>query len=282
MSEGGRGGALVLVGTPIGNLGDLTPRAVEVLADADVIVCEDTRRTRQLLTHAGVRSRRLVAVHAHREAQSVAAVTGWLREGKRVALVSDAGMPAVSDPGARLVAAVAAAGFPVEVVPGPSAALAALVVSGLPTDRFCFEGFLPRKGPERAARLQAVAGDERTTVIFEAPLRVAATLADLAEACGPGRRVAVARELTKLYEEVWRGPLGEAARLAAAAPSRGEHVIVVAGRPPSEGVPAEDQIEAAVRAQLEAGASARDAAHAVAAELDVARRKAYEVALRLR
>ena len=276
------GGALVLVGTPIGNLGDLTPRAVAVLGEADVIVCEDTRRTRQLLTHAGIRGRRLVAVHAHREAQSVAQVVAWLREGKRVALASDAGMPAVSDPGARLVAAVAAAGLAVEVVPGPSAALAALVASGLPTDRFCFEGFLPRKGPERAARLRAIAGEDRTTVLFEAPPRVAGTLADLAAACGEGRRVAVARELTKLHEEVWRGPAGDAARLAAAASPRGEHVIVVAGRPPSEAAPAESDIEAAVRARLEAGASARDAAHAVAEELDVARRKAYEVALRLR
>ena len=276
------GGVLVLVATPIGNLGDLTPRAVETLGGADVIVCEDTRRTRQLLTHAGIRGRRLVAVHSHREAQSVSQVTEWLREGKRVALVTDAGMPAVSDPGARLVAAVTAAGLPVEVVPGPSAALAALVVSGLPTDRFCFEGFLPRKGAERAARLRALAADERTTVLFEAPPRLAATLAALAAVCGAGRRVAVARELTKLHEEVWRGPLGEAARLAAAAPDRGEQVIVVAGRPPSEGAPAEEAIEAAVRARLAAGDSARDAAHAVAEELDVARRKAYEVALRLR
>ena len=282
MSGGAADGALVLVGTPIGNLGDLTPRAVATLEGADVIVCEDTRRTRQLLTHAGIRGRRLVAVHAHREAQSVAPIVAWLREGKRVALVTDAGMPAVSDPGARLVAAVTAAGLTVEVVPGPSAALAALVASGLPTDRFVFEGFLPRKGPDRAARLRQIAADDRTTVIFEAPPRVAATLDDLAGACGAGRRVAVARELTKLHEEVWRGPVGEAARLAGAAPARGEHVIVVAGRPPSEAAPADEAIEAAVRARLEAGASPRDAAHAVAEELDVARRKAYEVALRLR
>jgi 16S rRNA (cytidine1402-2'-O)-methyltransferase len=278
----GATGALVLVGTPIGNLGDLTPRAVATLEGADVIVCEDTRRTRQLLTHAGVRGRRLVAVHAHREAQSVAQVVAWLREGKRVALVTDAGMPAVSDPGARLVAAVTAAGLPVEVVPGPSAVLAALVASGLPTDRFSFEGFLPRKGHERADRLRQIAADDRTTVIFEAPPRVAATLADLAEACGPGRRVAVARELTKLHEEVWRGQLGEAARLAGTAAARGEHVIVLGGRPPSESELPDETIEAAVRARLEAGASARDAAHAVAEELDVARRKAYEMALRLR
>jgi 16S rRNA (cytidine1402-2'-O)-methyltransferase len=274
--------ALVVVATPIGNLGDLSPRAVDALAGADVIVCEDTRRTRQLLTHAGIPGRRLVAVPAFREAQSVRRVMEWLQAGDRVALVTDAGMPAVSDPGSRLVAAAVAAGYSVEVVPGPSAALAALVASGLATDRFCFEGFLPRRGPERAARLAAAAADERTTVVFESPLRVGATLAELAEVCGPGRRVAVARELTKLHEEVWRGTLGEAAGLAAAATPRGEHVIVVAGRPPEEGVVPAAEVEAAVALRLAAGESARDAARGAAEELGVRRREAYDVALRLR
>ena len=274
--------ALVLVGTPIGNLGDLSPRAVEVLRDADVVLCEDTRRTRQLLTHAGLRGKKLVAVHAHREAQSVAPVVGWLREGKRVALVSDAGMPAISDPGARLVAAVTAAGLDVEVVPGPSAALAARVASGLATERFCFEGFLPRKGAERASRLRALAEDERTSVVFEAPHRLAATLSDLAAACGGSRRVAVAREITKLHEEVWRGPLAAAVERAEVTEARGEYVIVVAGRPPGDHGPDDAELEAAVRARLEAGESARDAAHAVADELSVARKRAYDMALRLR
>ena len=274
-------GTLVVVGTPIGNLADLSPRAVETFERADVILCEDTRRTRQLLTHAGVHGKRLVTVDAHREAQSVKPVVEWLREGKRVVLVSDAGMPAVSDPGGRLVAAVTAAGLDVEVVPGPSAALAALVASGLPTDRFCFEGFLPRKGAERKQRLGTVAGETRTTILFEAPHRLGATLADLEAACGGGRRVALARELTKVHEEVWRGPLGEAVRRAAESEPRGEHVIVLAGRPPATGPP-DEEVEAAVRARLEAGQSARDAAQAVAEELAVARRRAYEMALRLK
>jgi len=273
--------ALVLVGTPIGNLGDLSPRAVDALRDADVVLCEDTRRTRQLLTHAGVHGKRLVTVDAHREAQSVAPVVGWLREGKSVVLVSDAGMPAVSDPGARLVAAVCAAGLEVQVVPGPSAALAALVASGLPTDRFCFEGFLPRKGAERSARLRVLASEDRTTVLFEAPHRLAATVADLADACGGGRRVALARELTKLHEEVWRGPLADAVQHATETEPRGEYVIVVAGRPPERG-PDDAEVEAAVRARLEAGDTARDAARAVAEELSVARKRAYDMALRLR
>ena len=277
-----KAGRLVLVGTPIGNLGDLSPRAVEALAAADVILCEDTRRTRQLLTHAGIKGKRLVALPGHREAQSVAPVVGWLGEGKTLAVASDAGMPAVSDPGARLVAAVTAAGFPVEVVPGPSAVLTALVVSGLPTERFCFEGFLPRRGAERTRRLNAIASQERTTVLFEAPHRLAATLVDLAEACGGGRRVAVARELTKLHEEIWRGSLRDAADRAAETEARGEYAIVVEGRDPGEAAPADADIEAAVRARLEAGQSARDAAHAVADELAVGRKRAYEMALRLR
>ncbi|HET6794904.1 MAG TPA: 16S rRNA (cytidine(1402)-2'-O)-methyltransferase [Acidimicrobiales bacterium] len=273
-------GTLVLVATPIGNLGDLSPRAVQTLADADVVLCEDTRRTRQLLSHAGISARRLVAVHAHREAATVGDLRTWLAEGRRVALVSDAGTPAVSDPGARLVSAAVRAGARVEVVPGPSAALAALVASGLPTDRFAFEGFLPRKGPHRADRLRDIATEQRTVVLFESPVRLASTLADLAEACGAWRPAAVAREITKVYEEVWRGSLGEGAALAAAFAPRGEQVVVVGGCPPP--VVGEEEIEAAVRARLEAGDSPRDAASAVAGSLAVGRRRAYEVALRLR
>lgn len=279
MSEPGR---LVLVGTPIGNLGDLTPRAVEVLAAADVIYCEDTRRTRALLTHAGIKGKRLVAMDSHREAAAVSRVVEALRAGATVALVTDAGMPGVSDPGDRLVAGVLAAGEEVSVVPGPSAALSALVLSGLPTDRFVFEGFLPRKGRDRVQRLEVIAAETATTVIFEAPLRVAATLADLARACGAGRRVAVARELTKLHEEVWRGTLVRAAELAAAFPSRGEHVLVIEGRDPGTDAPATETVQEAISARLAAGQSARDAAHAVAVELGVPRRRAYALALEVK
>ena len=178
----------MLVGTPIGNLGDLTPRAAQVLGLADVICCEDTRHSRRLLTHAGVRAERLVAVHEHNEQEQAVKVVRWLDEGKVVAVVTDAGLPGISDPGERLVRAAADAGHAVEVVPGPSAAVAGLVVSGLPTSRFCFEGFLPRKGSERGRRLAVVAAEERTTVLFEAPHRLASTLAELAEACGPTGR----------------------------------------------------------------------------------------------
>ncbi|HZQ83745.1 MAG TPA: 16S rRNA (cytidine(1402)-2'-O)-methyltransferase, partial [Acidimicrobiales bacterium] len=204
------GGRLTVVATPIGNLGDLSPRAVETLRTADVIACEDTRHTRKLLSHAAIPTPRLLAVHDQNEAAQVRTVLGLLEQGKHVVLVSDAGTPAVSDPGERLVAAATASGYVVEAVPGPSAVITALVTSGLPTGRFAFEGFLPRKGAERRQRLAGIAADRRTTVLYEAPHRLAATVADLAEACGPLRRVALARELTKLHEETWRGTLAGA------------------------------------------------------------------------
>jgi 16S rRNA (cytidine1402-2'-O)-methyltransferase len=272
---------LVLVATPIGNLGDLPPRAVRALADADTIACEDTRRTRQLLSHAGVEGgNRLVAVNDHTEASQVRTVLSRLDAGQRVALVTDAGMPAISDPGQRLVAAVVAAGHRVEVVPGPSAALAALVVSGLPTARFCFEGFIPRKGRARTERLGELATERRTIVLFEAPHRVRQTVADLAEVLGPLRRLAVARELTKAFEEVWRGTLEEAVAHLSAAEPRGEYVLVVAGAPAPE-APSVDTVEDALRARMEAGAEKRSAIAAVAAELGVPKRQVYEAALRL-
>lgn len=210
-------GKLVVVGTPIGNLGDLAPRAVEVLRTADVVAAEDTRRARALLSAAGVPARgRLVSVHAHNEGERAARLVDRALDGAVVAVVSDAGMPGISDPGAALVRAAAAAGVPVEVVPGPSAVLAALAVSGLPSDRFAFEGFLPRRGRSRDRRLAGIAASDRTVVVFESPRRVPGTLADLARVCGPGRPVVVARELTKLHEEVWRGSAREAAARAAA------------------------------------------------------------------
>ena len=203
-------GRLVLVATPIGNLGDLSPRAVETLAKADLVCCEDTRRTGRLLQHAGVRAAALRVVNDHTEEQAVADVVARVASGQLVAVVTDAGMPGISDPGELLVAAVAAAGHIVEVVPGPSAALGGLVVSGLPAGRFVFEGFLPRKGSGRTERLAVVAREPRTVVLYEAPHRIVRTVDDLAEACGGERRVALVRELTKLHEETWRGTLAEA------------------------------------------------------------------------
>jgi 16S rRNA (cytidine1402-2'-O)-methyltransferase len=275
------GGRLVIVATPIGNLGDLSPRAVDVLAQADVICCEDTRRTRGLMTHAGVTGQKLLSLHDRNEAARLPEVLARLASGQTVAVVSDAGTPTVSDPGARLVAAAVAAGVAVTAVPGPSAALMALVVSGLPTGRFCFEGFLARRGGDRRRSLAALATEERTTLIHEAPGRLAATLADLAVACGPERAVVVARELTKLHEEIWRGTLGAAAEAFGAREVRGEVVIVLG--PAAPAAPADEaDIEAALRRRVDEGASWSDAASAVAGELGVSRRTVYDYALALR
>jgi 16S rRNA (cytidine1402-2'-O)-methyltransferase len=272
---------LVLVGTPIGNLGDLSPRAVQVLGDADAICCEDTRRTGRLLEHAGVGRRALVVINDHTELRAIAGVLRRLAHGERVAVVTDAGMPGVSDPGERLVRAALDAGHPVEVVPGPSAAITALVASGLPTGRFAFEGFLPRKGSGRTRRLAELATEARTIVLYEAPHRVARTLADLAEACGPDRAVSIGRELTKLHEEHWRGCLGDARAWAEASPPKGELVLVVDGAPPPPEVDA-DRLERALSEELRDGSSARDAAAAVAEALGVPKRRAYELAVQLR
>jgi 16S rRNA (cytidine1402-2'-O)-methyltransferase len=273
-------GALVLIGTPIGNLGDLSPRAVEELARADVVACEDSRRTGRLLQHAGVSARALLVVNDHNEAQRVGDVLTRLARGERVAVVTDAGMPGISDPGERLVRAAARDGHTIEVVPGPSAAIAALVASGLPTARFVFEGFLSRKAGARRQRLAELVDDERTLVFYEAPHRLAATLTDLCAVLGAWRRVAVARELTKLHEEIWRGHLNEAAAWAAETPPRGEIAVVVQGALPP-GPADEADVEAAVQARLDAGDSARDAATTVAADLGVPKRQAYAVANRL-
>jgi 16S rRNA (cytidine1402-2'-O)-methyltransferase len=271
------GGVLVLVGTPIGNLGDLSERAAIELGRADVVACEDTRRTGKLLAHLGVRAPRLLVVNDHTEARAARDVLASLDRGERVVVVSDAGMPGISDPGERLVAAAAAAGHLVEVVPGPSAAIAALVVSGLSTGRFVFEGFLPRKGSGRAERLVAVASERRTVVLYEAPHRLARTLADLADVCGVERRVAIGRELTKLHEEVWRGTLGAAVARAAEVEPRGEHVVVLDGAPPPAEVGDQAILDALRRARA-AGASTRDAATDVAEALGVPRRRVYALA----
>ena len=286
MSEERRG-QLVLVATPIGNLGDLSPRARDVLAAEDLICCEDTRRTRALLSACGITSKgpkgdRLLSLHGHNEASRLDRVAAAVASGDTVAVVSDAGTPGISDPGAWLAGQLAAAGATVSTVPGPSSVLGALVVSGLPVDRFCVEGFLPRKGPERRRRLGALMADARTTVVLEAPSRVAATLAELA-ANDATRPAAVVRELTKLHEEVWRGTLGEAAAVFAAREVRGEVVLVVGGAPSAP--PADDEaVEAAVRDALDHDPSAgpRQVAELVAASLDVPRRRAYEAALRVR
>jgi 16S rRNA (cytidine1402-2'-O)-methyltransferase len=274
-------GRLLLVGTPIGNLGDLSPRAREVLARADVIACEDTRHTGLLLQRSGVVAKRLLSLHEHNEASRVPEILSLLDEGRSVAVVSDAGMPCVSDPGARVVSAAAAAGHTVSVVPGPSAVVAAAVVSGIVDGRFCFEGFLPRRGPERRARLEAIAGSSAPSVLYEAPRRVATTLAELAAVCGHERVVAICRELTKLHEETWRGSLGESATRPGAAQPRGEYVLVVAARP-DKGRPTGEEIESALSDRIANGADRRSAVAEVVAALGASRRDVYAAALRLK
>ncbi|HEX5520438.1 MAG TPA: 16S rRNA (cytidine(1402)-2'-O)-methyltransferase, partial [Longimicrobiaceae bacterium] len=223
--------ALYIVSTPIGNLGDITVRALEVLRAVDVVLAEDTRRTATLLNHYEI-SARLVSAHEHNERAREQTVVELLGEGKSVALVSDAGTPLLSDPGARLVRAALAAGYEVVPVPGASALLAALVASGIAAERFTFYGFIPRKGGGRTALLEEIARSPYAAVLYESPHRTAELLADLAAAAGPERHVAVARELTKLHEEVWRGTLDDAvAHIAARAPL-GEYVIVLEGAPP--------------------------------------------------
>jgi 16S rRNA (cytidine1402-2'-O)-methyltransferase len=265
----------VVVGTPIGNLDDLAPRAAEALRGADLVACEDTRRTATLLRHAGSRAR-MVAVHRHSESARVAEIVARARAGERVALVSDAGMPMVSDPGGRLVRAALDAGVPVSVVPGPSAVTAALAASGLAGDEgFVFLGFLPRREAERRRLMERLGALDVPAVAFESPNRLPGLLAELA-AAWPEREVAVCRELTKLHEEVVRGTAAEvAARLAE--PPRGEVTLVIgAGRPPEAD---EERLRAAMGLLLDAGLGAGRAAEVAAALGAAPRNRAYRAAL---
>ena len=268
---------LWLVATPIGNLGDLSPRAVDVLAHVGLVCCEDTRRTGLLLQHAGIRADRLAVCNEHTEVARIDDAMAVLAGGRDVAIVSDAGTPGISDPGERIVRAAIDAGYDVSATPGPSAAMMALTISGLATDRFVFEGFIPRKGSDRAARLAEIASEHRTTVIYEAPHRVLRTLEDLREVCGDDRVVVIARELTKLYEEVVRGPLGT---IDIGGP-RGEYVLVLDGATVDDHPIDDDDVRAALRAELAAGSSTRDAAAVVAKDVGRPKREVYALALGL-
>lgn len=272
-----RAGELVLVATPIGNLGDLAPRAAEAIGAADLVCCEDTRHSGQLFARAGVVPKRLVSLHAHNEVARSAEVLGLLAEGQTVALVSDAGLPGVSDPGGRLIDLAHQAGVKVSAVPGPTAGATALALSGFPAERWCFEGFLPRKGTERKARLAALSASSAPSVIYEAPGRVEALLSDLVERCGPDRLLLVCRELTKLHEEVWRGPLGAAVERWPAASARGEFVLVLAGAEPAPAaLPGPGELAEAVARLVAAGESRRDAVAEVAERHGLSRRLVYE------
>ena len=286
----GGGGVLYVVATPIGNLSDVTLRALEVLGSVPLIAAEDTRLSKRLLERHGLTGSRLTSFHARSGRGRLASLLEHLRGGADLALITDAGTPGVSDPGADLVAAWAGAGGRVVPIPGPSAVVAAVAATGLTGPRWTFEGFLPRSGRERRERLAAIAGDERGAVVFEAPGRVAATLRDLVAACGAARMGAVCRELTKVHETIERGALGDlaAAALDGGIPARGEFVLVVGMGVPPNGPGAvaaahagRDDLEAAlaeVERLVAAGTARGDAARQVAAASGIPRRRLYEVA----
>ncbi|MGX1131239.1 16S rRNA (cytidine1402-2'-O)-methyltransferase [Streptomyces glaucescens] len=268
-------GTLVLAGTPIGDISDAPPRLAEELAGADVVAAEDTRRLRRLTQALGVTPKgRVVSYFEGNESARTPELVEALLGGARVLLVTDAGMPSVSDPGYRLVAAAVEQDIRVTAVPGPSAVLTALALSGLPVDRFCFEGFLPRKAGERLGRLREVAEERRTLVYFEAPHRLDDTLAAMAEVFGAERRAAVCRELTKTYEEVRRGPLAELAAWAAEG-VRGEITVVVEGAPKAAALDEAEMVRR-VRAREEAGERRKEAIAAVALEAGVPKRVVFD------
>jgi len=269
-------GTLYVVATPLGNLGDLSPRAADTLKTVAAGAAEDTRHTKTLITHVGSHAE-LISFHAHSSERALERILDLLGTGKDVALVTDAGTPTVSDPGAVLVAAARARDFPIATIPGPTAVAAALAVSGLGADRYVFLGFLPRKGGDRRRLLEVVAESEWTVVLFEAPNRVADLLSDLAEVCGDDRDVAVSRELTKVFEETRAGTLAELAGYYAEAPPRGEVTIVVSGT--GKAAPEEVTIdpETRARALLAQGMTRKDVADQVAEETGISRNAAYRL-----
>jgi len=274
-------GTLYVVATPLGNLADLSPRAADCLRQVAVVAAEDTRRTRGLLSHLGARPQ-LLSFHAHSGPRRTEVLVEILSGGRDVALVTDAGTPGVSDPGPELVSAVRDAGFPVVPVPGASAVTAALSASGLPADRYLFLGFAPRKGAERTRLLARASAEEWTAVLFEAPGRLAALLVDLAALAGPNRRVVVARELTKLHEELRAGTLAELADYYSLKEPKGEVTVLLAGtgeppRPPDR----TEEGRALARQLLERGATRREAARQIAADLGLARNEAYRLVMEI-
>jgi len=274
-------GVLVLAGTPIGDPSDASPRLVRELVAADVIAAEDTRRLRRLARDLGVElTAGVVSYFDANESGRTPELVAALQQGRRVLLVTDAGMPSVSDPGYRLVAAAVEAGLAVTAVPGPSAVLTALALSGLPVDRFCFEGFLPRKPGERSRRLAELAAEPRTMVFFEAPHRLAVALAAMADGFGDDRAAAVCREMTKTYEEVRRGGLRELAAWAAEG-VRGEVTVVVTGAAPTDAAEATDLV-AEVQTLVGSGTRLKEATAAVAAAHGVSRRELYDAVLAAR
>lgn len=270
---------LWLVATPIGNLDDISPRAISVLRAAKVICCEDTRHSGTLLKRMNVTPERLIVTNDHTEHDAIEEVLMLLASNEVVAVITDAGTPAISDPGERLVKAAVAAGHAVHATPGPVAFVVAATISGLPTDRIAFDGFLPRSGAERRERLTEVARERRTTVLYEAPHRLEKTLVDLASVCGDDRRVALTRELTKMHEEVWRGSLAEAVKHSQTVAPRGEYAIVIAPALNSEVEVTDEEIVRELAARTANGLSKRDAIDEVTAAFGVARKRVYAIAV---
>ncbi len=266
---------LWLVATPIGNLADLAPRAVDVLDRVALVCCEDTRRTGRLLQHVGIRVDRMAVCNEHTEFELIPQVIDVLTSGSDVAVVSDAGTPGISDPGERLVTAAIGAGHEVSSVPGPAAATMAVTISGLPAGRYVYEGFLPRRGRDRAERIAEVAAESRTVVLYEAPHRIERTLADLRSACGLDRPVSISRELTKLHEETIRGSLGD---IDVGAP-RGEYVTVLGGLVVDASVANDDQVRTELRTDFAAGLTTRDAVSDVAHRTRRRKREVYDLAV---
>ena len=273
-------GQLILVATPIGNLGDISDRMKQVLEQADLIACEDSRHSGRLVKHMGITSPKYIVVNDHTERDACNGIVEAIMGGKTVALITDAGTPGISDPGSVVVQAVIAAGLSVTAVPGPAALIMALIISGIPTTRFVFEGFLPRSGRDRAERLADIASEMRTVIFYEAPHRIARTLNDLATACHPDRLIAVTRELTKMHEEVWRGSVSEAALHFATVEAMGEFVVVLAAA--EAPLPAdEDLIKEALVHEFSTGLSTRDAVDAVVKKTSAPKRVVYALALLL-
>ena len=268
-------GVLFLVSTPIGNLSDLSKRAIETLGTADLIACEDTRRTGQLLNLIGIENKKMIRVDEHTEFKNKSKIVEKIKDGSIVALVSDAGTPGISDPGEELVRTVIENGFKVSVIPGASSVLAALVVSGMSMRRWVMEGFIPRKGKEREEILKELAVEERTIILFESPKRLSETLKDLRKYLGEDRLVAVVRELTKLHEEIWRGSLKSATQHYES-PPKGEVVIVIEGSTHETNI-SDEHIVKTLRESRDLGLSARDASNQVSKQLGVSRGSAYKL-----
>ncbi len=269
-------GVLLVVGTPIGNLADFSERGKAALVGADAIICEDTRRSGRLLQQLGLPKRPFLVANEHTEARVAAEVIQRIQSGQQFALITDAGMPGVSDPGQRLIQQAIANGCRVEVVPGPTAVISALVLSGLSSSRFSFEGFLARKGKERATQLDEIVQSQRTVVFYESPKRIKATLRDLERHCGAEHQVALARELTKLHEQVVRGSVAELIQHFSETEPRGEFVIVVAGREPAAEA-TDDELVALLRVELDSGSSRRDAVVTVVANTGVGKNRVYRL-----